>query len=58
MGDEKDGASAQTGAQIVTNTPFGVVVQGAGGLVHHQKLGIAQQRSGDGQALALAATQS
>ena len=35
---------------------FGAVVQGTGGLIQHQQLGLAIQRPSDANALALAAT--
>ncbi len=45
------------GAHVFLHDAFGLVIQGAGGLVQDQDARVGDQRPGDGDALALAAGQ-
>ena len=54
VGDHENSATLHRLLQVVANLALGVVVEGAGGLIHHQQARIAKQTAGDGDALALA----
>ncbi|GIS13458.1 MAG: hypothetical protein CM15mP116_00410 [Synechococcus sp.] len=57
VGDEEDRLVVEIFQKVVADLPLCFVVQSAGGLIHHQQLGIAQQGARNGHPLTLTTTQ-
>ena len=57
MGDKEDGAVVEVAEKVVANLSFGLVVESAGGLIHHQQLWVAEQGAGDRNPLSLASAE-
>jgi hypothetical protein len=53
MGDDEHRAAFADGPHVVLDDALRLVVQGAGGLVEDEDARVADQRPGDGDALAL-----
>ncbi len=56
--DEKHSFVSELFLEVLTHGGLRVVIQRTGGFIEHQQIGILQQRAGDGDALALAATET
>ena len=54
VGDADDGLAGRDGRKLLQDLVLGLGVQGAGRLVQNQDRGVAEQRAGDGESLALA----
>ena len=57
MGNKEDGLIIEILEQIVADLAFSFVIEGAGRFIHHQQLGVTQQRARNGNPLALTATE-